>query len=251
MLNLLRITASAALLTIFTGVSLAETVAAPPPGRGPAAMKKPKGEPADPTKRLNLMKASLALSDEQTAKIRPLIVAEQAEVEKLRGDNTLNRDQRRAKLQELNRNSSEKIRELLTPEQQIRHDAIKAKIAENRAGIRSSRPTEMVPAEFTPEKRIARLTERLSLTKEQQEQIMPILQDEYGQLKTLPADDSYNRDQRRAKLQQITQESVTRIMPVLTPEQQKKYQKSREMMIDRRSRKKKSGEQQEQGVRIQ
>ncbi len=242
MSNVLVITIVTASLTLFAGLSLAETMPVPTAGRGPAVMKKSKGELADPDNRLKLMKESLALSDEQVTKIRPLIVAEQAELEKLRGDSTLNRDQRRAKLQELNKSTSEKVRELLTPEQQKKQDAIKAKITENRAKARSSRPAGGVPAEFTPEKRIVRLTEHLALTKEQQQQIMPLLQDEYTQLKTLPANDSYNRDQRRAKLQQITQETNARLMPLLTPEQQKKYKETREKIIDRRSQKKRGGE---------
>lgn len=241
MSNKLRMFAAALLLAAFSAGASAETGQAPPPGKGPAATMKPRGELSDPDKRLQLMKTNLGLSAEQVAQIRPIIVAEQAELEKLRGDSSLNREQRRTKLEELNKNSAGKIRVLLSPEQQIKYDAIKDKITENRSKARSKRP-DTPPIEFTPEKRIARLTDHLQLTKEQQAQIMPLLENEYVQLKELPANDSYNREQRRARLQQITGETNAKMMSLLTPEQQKHYNETKATMIDRRSQKKRNTE---------
>jgi len=243
MSNKVTLLAAALLLAAFSAGASAETSMAPPPGKGPAAMMKPKGELGDPDKRLQLMKTNLGLSAEQVAQIRPIIVAEQAEIEKLRGDSTLNRDQRRAKLEELNKDSAGKIRVLLTPEQQLNYDATKDKITENRSKARSKRPGTP-PVEFTPEKRLARLTDHLKLSKEQQVLIMPLLENEYSQLKELPANDSYNREQRRARLQQITGETNAKMMMLLTPEQQKHYTETKATMIDRRSQKKRSTEKQ-------
>lgn len=235
--------AAALLLAIFSAGANAETDQAPPAGKGPAAMMKPKGELGDPEKRLQLMKTNLGLSAEQAAQIRPIIIAEQTEIEKLRGNSALNRDQRRDKLEALNKNSSAKIRVLLTAEQQQKYDGIKSKISENRSKARGNKPGTP-PVEFTPEKRIARLTDHLALTKEQQALIMPILEDEYVMLQELPANDSYNRDQRRARLQQITAETNGKLIPLLTPEQQKQYQDTKATMIDRRSQKKRNQEKQ-------
>lgn len=236
-----RTTLAAAVLAAYCGLSYAETAPSPQQGRGPAAMKRARGERGDPEKRLRLMNETLGLSADQSDRILPIITAEQTELEKLRADNTLNRDQRRARLQELNRSYSEKIRQILTPEQQKKQDAIRETISENRSKTRGSRPGA-VPAEFTPEKRIVRLTDHLALSTEQQARILPILQDEYAQLKTLPANDSYNREQRRAKLQEITRETSARLMPELTPEQQKKYTETRQKITDRRAQKKRGGE---------
>lgn len=227
-------------MAAFSMSALAENLQ-PPAGRGPAAMKKPKGDLGAPDRRLALMKESLSLTAEQLNSIRPVIIAEQAELDKLRGDNSLNRDQRREKLQTLNKATADQVRGFLDPEQQKKYDDIRNKVAENRAKSRSLR-SGAVPNEFTPENRIARLTERLALTSEQQEKIMPILQAEYKELKTLPGNDSYNIEQRRAKVQQVTQETSAKIMPLLTNEQQLKYRESREKMIDRRSKKKRDME---------
>lgn len=243
MSNKMTTLAAALLLAAFSTGASAETNQAPPPGKGPAAMMKSKGELSNPDNRLQLMKTNLGLSDQQVAQIRPIIVAEQAEIEKLRGNSTLNRDERRAKLEALNKNSSAKIRVLLTAEQQQKYDGIKSKITENRANARGNKPATP-PVEFTPEKRIVRLTDHLALTKDQQAQIMPILEDEYGKLRELPANDTYNRDQRRARLQQITAETNAKLIPLLTPEQQKLYQDTKATMIDRRSQKKRTQEKQ-------
>lgn len=231
----------AAVTAAFATISSAEPVQPSPQGRGPAAMRAPRGDFGNLESRLSLMKERLALSEEQTAAIKPLIEAEQQELEKLRGDSSMNRDQRRAKLQELNKATSEKIREKLTPEQQAKYDTIKTKIAENRGKVRSAQPG-VVPAEFTPEKRLARMNSYLDLSKEQQDKMLPILQDEYAELQKLPGNDSYNRDQRRAKLQQITKETNAKLMPILTPEQQKKYVTAKDRIADRRSQKKRAME---------
>ncbi|NVN98117.1 MAG: hypothetical protein HXX17_02260 [Geobacteraceae bacterium] len=237
------ILAVAALLTLFAGISIAETVQSPAQGKGPASMMRQRGELADPDNRLKLIRERLGLSDEQAAKIKPILVAEQAEIEKLRGNSSLNRDQRRAKLEDLNKGTSEKIRQELTEEQQKKYDAIKTKITETRSKTRGVTPGTQ-PMDFTPEKRLTRLTERLTLTKEQQDLIKPILESEYTKLKELPANDTFNRDQRRAKLQEITGETNAKIMPLLTPEQQTKYKLARDTIIDRRSQKKRSTEKQ-------
>lgn len=249
MSNVYKCLVVASMLICFCGVSMAETVQQPPADKGPGMMKRQRGvERRDPERRLALMKEKLSLTDAQVTNIRPIIVAEQGELDKLRGDNTLNRDQRRARLQELNKATAAKVREFLTPEQQQKYEAIRSKISDTRTKINDARSkargsrTGAIPVGATPEKRLARLTEHLTLTKEQQDKIFPILQDEYAQLNALPGDDSYNSDQRRAKLLQITQETNARIKQVLTPEQQKMYKETREKIIDRRSQKKTGAE---------
>lgn len=243
MSNVYKCLIVASMLIWFCGVSMAETVQQPPADRGAGAMKKQRGERRDPERRVALMKEKLSLTDAQVANIRPIIVAEQAELEKLRGDNTLNREKRRARLQELNKATAGKIREFLTPEQQQKLEAMTSKISDTRSKVNDTRSkargsrSGAIPVGFTPEKRIARMTEHLTLTKEQQDKIMPLLQDEYAQLNSLPGNDSYSSDQRRAKLLQITQENNVRINQVLTPEQQKIYKETQDKMTGRRSQK--------------
>lgn len=73
--------------------------------------------------------------------------------------------------------------------------------------------------------RLKTLTSRLSLTPDQVEKIKPILQEEQTRMKALREDKALSREQRTAKLRDIRQETFAKIKPVLTPEQQEKFDK--------------------------
>lgn len=190
-----------------------------------------------PDKRLNLMTRNLGLTKEQQKKIRPILLEEEAQLEALRGDDSFNRDERRAKLQELNEATYEKIRPILTPDQHKKHEMAKQVIRENRTRQKVTKSGPKM-TDNDPDSRIARLTEDLGLSKEQQAKILPILQEEFEQLKTLPGNDSLNRDQRRTKLQQLNEATYEKIKPILTPEQQQKHDEIRKKIAERRFLKK-------------
>jgi len=87
-------------------------------------------------------------------------------------------------------------------------------------------------------KRMENLTKELNLTKEQQEKIRPIIENEMKEMRTVREDSSLTPEQRREKtktIQQTTRESINKI---LTPEQQKKYaemqENARQKMTERR-----------------
>jgi hypothetical protein len=197
-------------------------------------MKRGKGAQYGPDYRLNLMTRKLGLSEEQRIKIKPILDQELAQLEALRSNDTYNRDQRRAKLQQLNKETSDKIRPFLTPEQQKSQDEAKQKISVNRAKERSTRPGPN-PGENDPDSRLRRLTTDLTLTAEQQTKIKPILQEEFTQLEALRGNDSYNREQRRAKLLEMNKTTSEKIKAQITPAQQKIYDDIRQKIEDRRS----------------
>ncbi len=73
---------------------------------------------------------------------------------------------------------------------------------------------------FSPEERLKRMTEQLTLTQEQQDKIKKIFEDgreEMGKLRDLP------EDQRREKGREFFKAQSEKVMGVLTPEQQEKY----------------------------
>lgn len=84
------------------------------------------------------------------------------------------------------------------------------------------------------QRRMDHLTVMLKLTEEQQAQIRPILEEETAKVNVLRADNSLSRVQRRAKLQEIRDESYDRINAVLTPEQQKQHDELRKQALQRR-----------------
>jgi len=77
------------------------------------------------------------------------------------------------------------------------------------------------------------LTERLTLTDDQQAKIKPILEDQRTQMQALMKDDSLSQDDRRAKGRSIRESTDTKIRDVLTDDQKKKYDAWQQEMRDR------------------
>lgn len=228
------IMAACGMLAVGAQAAVAQTEPGPTAGRGPTAMKRGKPEMYGPDYRLNMMTRNLGLSAEQQAQIKPILAEEYSQLQALRGNDVYNRDERRSRLQELNKATYEKLKPILTPEQQNKHDEARQKISENRSKNRSTRPGPN-PGENDPDHRLTRLTLNLALTAEQQAGIKPILAEEYAQLETLRGNDTYNREQRRARLLQLNQDASDKIKQILTPEQQKKYDEIKQKIVDRRT----------------
>jgi len=77
------------------------------------------------------------------------------------------------------------------------------------------------------------LTDRLSLTDDQQAKIKPILEDQRTQMQSLMKDDSLSPDDRRAKGRSIRESTDTKIRDILTDDQKKKYDAWQQEMRDR------------------
>ena len=71
------------------------------------------------------------------------------------------------------------------------------------------------------------VAQELDLTKDQKQQLKPILQEEARKLKALRTETGLSRQQKRQKLQEIRQDMVAKVKPILTPEQLDKWQKLR------------------------
>lgn len=210
----------------------------PESGRGPVAMKRGRSAMFGADYRLELMTRNLGLTAEQQAKIKPILAEESSRMEELRGNDRYNRDERRARLQELNKQTNEIIKPILTQEQQSKYEEVKQKITRNRSKTRSTRPGPN-PGENDPDSRMKRLTDDLGLTSEQQASIRPIVAAEFTGLEALRGNDTYNREQRRSRLLQLNTETYAKIKPLLTPEQLKKYVAIEDKIIDRRTQTKK------------
>jgi len=78
---------------------------------------------------------------------------------------------------------------------------------------------------MTPDERLKQLSEVLSLTKDQEAKIKPILEDEAKKMQAVRADTALSQEDRRAKMREIREESSKKIQEVLTPEQKEKYAK--------------------------
>jgi Spy/CpxP family protein refolding chaperone len=227
-------------LVLMAQGALAEVGDGPRGGRGPEgkpAMKR--GNLSEPESRLKLLTEVLKLTEEQQAKIKPILAEEFTQLEAIRGNDTLNRDERNTRLQAMVQTVSDKIKPILTPEQQAQYEQIKQEIRERRLQNKGSRPVPPLGARDV-DRRLNRLTRDLTLTKEQQAKIRPILEEEATQLDALRGNDTLSRDERRARLQALNQAAAEKITPLLTPAQQKKYAEVKQLISDLRSQKKMS-----------
>jgi len=95
------------------------------PGAGP------KGPPPV-SERLERMGQHLQLTDDQKAKIKPLLEAEVAQAKAIHEDSSLSRQQKMEKFQKLRSSTHDKIKPILTPEQQKKLEEMQEKAKERR-----------------------------------------------------------------------------------------------------------------------
>jgi Spy/CpxP family protein refolding chaperone len=76
----------------------------------------------------------------------------------------------------------------------------------------------------SPEQQLAKLTQELGLTSDEQEQILPMLQDQQQKMQALQMDGSLSMDDRRTQVQSIRKDTNTQIETVLTDAQKQKFE---------------------------
>ena len=86
------------------------------------------------------------------------------------------------------------------------------------------------------EEQLKNLTERLSLTDDQQAKIKPILEDTRTQMQKLMQDESMSRDDKMAKGRSLREAANSKIRDLLTDDQKKKFDDLQKEMQERRQR---------------
>jgi len=79
-----------------------------------------------------------------------------------------------------------------------------------------------------PSQQLRRLTKRLNLTSEQQDQLLPILTDRQQQMTALLSDSSLSAQDRHAKMRALRADSDSKIKAVLNDSQKQQYEQIRE-----------------------
>jgi Spy/CpxP family protein refolding chaperone len=204
----------AAIVVLLFGALTSIGLAAPdqpaqPPAAGPGMTKM-----AKPENRMIRISRGLNLTEEQKAKIKPILEDESAKVNSVLEDSTLSRQQKRVKIREIHAATFEQIKPILTPEQLKKHE----EMMKSGKGMRSKMP------QMTPANRLQGLSAALDLTEEQKAKIKPILEDESAKVKSALEDTKLSRQQKRAKVREIHAATFEQIKPVLTPEQLKKHE---------------------------
>jgi periplasmic protein CpxP/Spy len=86
---------------------------------------------------------------------------------------------------------------------------------------------------MSPDAMLDHLSTELNLTDDQKTKIKPILEEQSKQMQQLRQDSSSPREERRAKMKQIHESTMTQVRPILNADQQKKLE---EMMSRRPER---------------
>jgi Spy/CpxP family protein refolding chaperone len=162
------------------------------------------GAAGTPESRLENMRTQLNLSDEQVAKLKPMLEEETGKLKAIKEDASLSDGQKKEQSRGLVTAFREKLGSVLSTEQ-------KARLSEE-----MQRRTGTALAETA--QRLQSLKEKLGLSDEQLEKIKPILAEEGPKLKALKDDKTVSQEDRRSMLKQ----SMERISAELTPEQRDK-----------------------------
>jgi hypothetical protein len=142
------------------------------------------------------------LSAEQKKQMRELRMSARDQAAIIRHDQTLNEEQKEAKLKGLRSSTREQMKSVLTPAQQTA-------MADRRAA------------------RQARVAEKLGLTPDQQSKLKEVFVSNRQQRETVLTNASLTNEQKQAQLSQVRQASKAQLSTILTPEQLVKFQAMR------------------------
>jgi Spy/CpxP family protein refolding chaperone len=92
----------------------APETSAPPPGQGPGGGHRGM---MDPDQQLTRMTQRYNLSADQQTQIKPILASQQQQMQALRGDSSVSREDRMAKMQSIRSDSTTKIEAILNPDQ--------------------------------------------------------------------------------------------------------------------------------------
>ena len=81
---------------------------------------------------------------------------------------------------------------------------------------------------FDPSQQLKRMTKRLNLTADQQNQLLPILTDRQKQMTALRGDTSLSGQDRRAKAQTMREDFDSKVNAVLNDSQKQQYEQMRQ-----------------------
>ena len=113
----------------------ADDTTAPTTPAAPAAGAEHKGPRGD---RLKELTEKLALTDDQVAKIKPILADELQAMKALKEDTTIEKKDKRAKMMEIRKSHADQILAILTPDQQAK---FKAMMDHRKGGPDAPKPT--------------------------------------------------------------------------------------------------------------
>jgi Spy/CpxP family protein refolding chaperone len=198
------------ILAIFASVLCLSTGTLVSAQSGAAAS--PAASAQDQPRRGDLRRGGPNLTDAQKAQLKTIRQSERSQIEALRNDSTLSREDMRAKIRAINENTRQQFLAVLTPEQQ---QALRNRFDGPR-GFGPGGPDG--PGGPGGPGALA----GLGLSADQQAKLRAIHQSTKSQIDAARNDSSLTQDQREAKIKSIFDSSRQQTLAILTPEQQQK-----------------------------
>jgi Spy/CpxP family protein refolding chaperone len=171
--------------------------------------------------RISEMAEQLNLTEDQKKIINPILENQGKMVQKIMRDPNMTPQDKRVKVQELQKQSEDAINKHLTPEQQ-------AKLAE----LKKKPPVPTRPGQEAGAG-LGAMAEKLGLTEEQKTALKPIMETQIQQAQAIRQDSSLSPEQKQAKLKDLREQNQEEISKILTPEQQEKMKQMRQNMRNR------------------
>ncbi|RQW83611.1 MAG: hypothetical protein EHM79_15730 [Geobacter sp.] len=208
-----------------TQVAPAEEVQTRGPHKGNMARECIAGKQMNADSHLAKMATCLNLTEDQKAKIKPLLEENFKAKQAVRADKNLTRDQRRAKMKELRVTLHDQLKPLLTTEQNSKVANMWTAPGHHWKGKKGYMKARHHGKNFRmdPTKHLARMTACLGLSADQQAKIKLILEENFKEKQALRADTTLTRDQRRTKMKELRVQMHEKVKPLLTPDQLKQY----------------------------
>lgn len=176
------------------------------------------------------MAEELNLTEEQKTALRGFLEDSRTQMQALRNDTTLTREQRQERMREIAQRTQDNFRSILSVEQHMKADELRQR-AEERVTARRQQ---------TSDRAFDGLVKRLDLSEAQQTTIQSYREEERAQLQALRDDTTLTREQRLEQARTIRQQTQEKIRSTLTADQQTRLdqlrQQGRDRIQDRRDR---------------
>jgi periplasmic protein CpxP/Spy len=126
------------LVMLFAGLMFAQTSQAPQTSTPDkhAAMHH---NAESPEQHLQMLSDKLNLTDDQKAKLKPILEDQMQQMKAVRDDTSLSQDQKRAKVKSIHESFHEQINAVLTPEQQAKFKQMRQEQMEKHKGMKEGK----------------------------------------------------------------------------------------------------------------
>ncbi|MEZ4459974.1 MAG: hypothetical protein R3E66_09630 [bacterium] len=193
-------------------------------GVGAAGVALAKG---NPEQRMERLAEKLELTAPQKAKIGEIFKARRAQAEKIKADDSLNGDQKKAKLRELRQAGKGEVAAVLTPAQKQKFQEMRAE----RKGRKGEKGHEGRHG-----KRGEKMAKELGLNDAQKAKFKSIMSDAKEERAAILEANNGDREAARPELKAHREKTKLKMRAVLTAAQQKKFDAMKEKRGDKRDK---------------